>query len=238
MSSLPNELCRYFEDGGCKYWFGHHYKLKSPCPYSGDKTKCFVVMEEDNLLKRKDEEKMEKNTTLEKTLDMAANVSKIAANLSEVKKEPPKPRPFHQTDDNSNKATTGSQSVNVIVDKGPKKEPKPVEKHIHTFPENRALTSEECELAYKKAQMDYDLKLNEHKFQVEMENRKWQHDLELERKNDRKAKIRGIFACILAAVGIGSVGYSVWADYRDHKNPGNPKTLPETAPVKAEGDVK
>ena len=87
---------------------------------------------------------MEKNNTLEKTMDIAGSAIKLAANLSEAKKEPPKPQPFHQTDDNSNKASTGSQTVVVSMD-GKKKEPKPVEKHIHEFQELRTLTTEECE---------------------------------------------------------------------------------------------
>jgi len=178
------------------------------------------------------------NKTLEKTLDMAGSAMKLAANLSE-KKETPKPTPLHQTDDNSNKATTGTQSVNVMVDSGKKREPKPVEKHIHEFPEARALTSEECELALKKAQMEYELKKSSQQHDIQMDKVKWQHQLEQEKKNERKTKIRRILGGILVACGIGTVGYSIYTDYRNSKNiPADQKALPGNAPVKADGEVK
>ena len=143
-----------------------------------------------NYIKGKDVLPME-NKTLEKTLDMAGSVAKIAANLSEVKKDPA-PRPFTQTDDNSNRANnTGSQNVVVAVDRK-KKEPKPVEKHIHEFPEARALTEQECELALKKAQMEYELEKSKQSHIVKMDERNWQHQMELESKNEKKRRIRNI----------------------------------------------
>lgn len=185
----------------------------------------------------KDEETME-NNTLEKTLDMAGNMAKLAANLTEAKKETPK-QPYHKSDDNSNNAHTGSQSVNVMLDTGKKKEPRPVEKHIHEFPENRPLTTEECSLALKKAEMEYNLKREDQRFLAEMETKRWNHDLEVEKKNERKAKVRRIVAGILGAIGIGATGYSIYTDYRNRKNSGDaPKALSGNAPVKADGEVK
>lgn len=175
------------------------------------------------------------NKTLEKTLDTLGNVTKIAANLSEAKKD----IPINKTDDNSNNASTGTQSVNVMVDSGKKKEPKPVEKHIHTFPENRPLTSEECELDLKKAQMEYELKKSEQVYCQKVEERTWQHILEKEKKNERRSKIRRIIGGILIAVGAGSVGYSIYSDYRDHKNAAMvQKALPENSTVKSDGTVE
>lgn len=177
------------------------------------------------------------NKTLEKTMDLAGNAMKLAANLSE--KKDPKPTPTHKTDDNSNKATTGTQSVNVMVDSGKKREPKPVEKHIHTFPENRALTSEECELDLKKAQMEYELKKSEQIFNQKWDERNWQHRLEQEKKNEKRGKIRRIIGGILVAVGVSAVGYSIYSDYRDHRNQQEtPKALPENNNVVGEGTVK
>lgn len=175
------------------------------------------------------------NKTLEKTLDTLGNVTKIAANLSEAKKD----IPINKTDDNSNNASTGTQSVNVMVDRGKKKEPKPVEKHIHTFPENRPLTSEECELDLKKAQMEYELKKSEQVYCQKVEERTWQHILEKEKKNERRSKIRRIIGGILIAVGAGSVGYSIYSDYRDRKNAAMvQKALPENSTVKSDGTVE
>ena len=178
------------------------------------------------------------NKTVEKTMDMMGNVVKIAANLSEAKKETPKPAPLHQTDDNSNKATTGSQNVVVSLDNGKKREPKPVEKHIHTYPENRPLTSEECELDLKKATMEYNLKLMEQQYVIEMNKRNWQHQMEQEKKNERKGKVRRIIGGILVAIGVGYAGYSVYSDYRNSKANTTAPALPSPEPVKADGEVK
>lgn len=177
------------------------------------------------------------NKTLEKTLDTLGNVTKIAANLSETKKDPPKTIPVGDSD-NSNKATTGSQNIQLHVDTGKKKEPKPVEKHIHEFPENRPLTEQECELALKKAQMEYELKKDAQNQVNKAMDREWELLRERERKNERKAKIRRIVGGILIAAGIGGLGYSIYADYRDNKNATvAPKALPEGNNINAEGTV-
>lgn len=179
------------------------------------------------------------NNMLEKTMDTLGNVTKIAANLSEAKKEKPATPPRPMNSDDSNNAQTGNQSVNIKVESGRKqKEPKPVEKHIHEFPENRPLTSEECELALKKAQMDYELKKSEQVHFEKMDDREWQHRLEVEKKNERKGKIRRVVAGILCALGAGAVGYSVYADYRNGKFKATGPKLPADATVKAEGEVK
>lgn len=174
------------------------------------------------------------NKTLEKTMDIAGSVAKIAANLSEPKKE------INPGDsDNSNNASTGSQNIQIHMDAGKKKEPKPVEKHIHTFPENRPLTTEECELDLKKAQMEHELKMQQELYFQKVDQREWQHKLEVERRNEKKGKIRRIVGGILVAIGAGGIGYSIYADYRDHKNqPVIPKALPETSNVSVEGTVK
>lgn len=184
------------------------------------------------------------NKTIEKTMDLAGNAIKLAANLSEAKKEQqnPKPVPLTQTDDNSNNAQTGNQSVVVSVEKSRKKEPKPIEKHIHEFPENRPLTSEECELSLKKAQMDYELNKTRQEHLIRMDNLEWQHRLEQEKKNERKGKVKRIIGGILVALGVGTVGYSLYSDYRDHKNmpvsQPAPAALPAPEPVKAKGKVE
>ena len=185
---------------------------------------------------------MESKNMLEKTVDMAGSAMKLAANLSEAKKEKPQPRPLSQTDDNSNNARTGSQSVVVAVDRGKKKEPKPVEKHIHEFPENRPLTTEECDLALKKAQMDYELNKTRQDHLIRMDNLEWQHKMEEEKKNARKGKIRRIVGGILIALGVGTAGYGIYTDYKDRKNhPVAAPALPEpvkTATVPADGEIK
>ena len=176
------------------------------------------------------------NKTLEKTLDTLGNMTKLAANLSDVK-----PRPVVQKtvpDDNSNNASTGNQSVNVVLDTGKKKDPKPIEKHVHTYPENRPLTSEECQLDLQKAQMDYELQKSQMIFQQKAADREWQHKMELEKKAEKKGKIRNIIIGCFAVLGIGGLGYSMWYDYKHGNNQQAPKALPETFTVKTEGEVK
>ena len=159
--------------------------------------------------------------TLEKTLDVAGSVAKIAANLSEPKKEVASlgPKDF-------NNPQTGSQTVVLSMD-GNKTE-EAVEKHIHEFPEGRALTIEECDLALKKASMDYELKRREQDFAMQIDNRNWTHKIEREKKNDRRDKFRRIIGGILVAIGAGGLGYAIYTDYRDNKNAATTTTTAAT----------
>ncbi len=181
------------------------------------------------------------NTTIEKVIDIAGSAAKVAANLSEAKKETTQTKtPVLSGDsDNSNKASTGSQNIQIALDTGKKKEPKPIEKHIHTFPEQRALTTEECELDLKKAQMEHEFKMTQEAYYQKSLDREWQHQMEQERKNEKKGMLRRIVGGILVAIGAATVGYSIYTDYRSHKNqPNPPKALPEAGNITAEGKVE
>lgn len=209
-------------------------KCQNPCNDESYRT-CGIFK-----IKNKEEKTME-NNTLEKALDMAGSMTKLAANLTEKRDNPPQ-KVIPVSSDDSNKATTGSQSVVISVDgNGSKrKEPKPIEKHIHEFPEHRALTPEECELALKKAQMEYAAREREQAYLEKVKDREWQHHLEVEKTNEKKGKIRRILACLCGAGGIGIVGYSLWSDYRHSRAAAVAgKALPETVPaVKGEGSVQ
>lgn len=176
---------------------------------------------------------MEKKTA-EKALDLVSNTMKVAANFT---KEPePKHIPVGDSD-NSNNASTGMQSVNVMLDT--KKPPKPIEKHIHTYPENRPLTSEECELDLKKAQMEFQLKRDEHDFIEKVSDREWKHQLEVEKKNEKKGRIRRVIGGIVGAICVTTVGYCIWSDYRDNKTGSvAAPALPKDNNITAEGTVK
>lgn len=181
------------------------------------------------------------NTTIEKVIDFAGSAAKVAANLSEAKKETTTTKPPVLTgdSDNSNKASTGNQNIQISMDTGKKREPKPVEKHIHTFPENRPLTTEECELDLKKAQMEHEFKMTQETYYQKALDLEWQHKMEQEKKNEKKGMLRRIVGGILVAIGVTTVGYSIYADYRDHKNlPNAQKTLPEAGNITAEGKVE
>ena len=87
--------------------------------------------------------------------------------------------------------------------------------------------------------MEYDLKMKQEVYFQKSCDRDWQHRMEQEKKNEQKGKIRRIIGGILVAIGVGSVGYSIYADYRDHKNMAtDQKALPESSSVTAEGTVK
>ena len=175
---------------------------------------------------------MDKNNTM----NVLENVTKIAANLSEAKKETSKPQT--RNSDDSNNASTGSQNIQIHMDAGKKKEQKPVEKHIHEFPENRALTEQECELALKKAQMEYELKKSEQEYSIKVDQRNWAHKLEVEKKNEKRNRIRNIVAGIIGAISVGGICYGIFADYRDHKRCSATPRLPEPEPVKTDGTVE
>lgn len=168
---------------------------------------------------------------LEKTVETLGNVTKIAANLSEPKKEAPK----KQQSDDSNNACTGNQSVNISVAPKEKKPPKPVERHIHEFPENRELNERECELALQKARMDFELKKQEQDHINRMDERSWQHQMELEKKQEKKARKTSIIGSILVALGIGALGYCA---YKDSKGGCSQAKGSSQEPVKAEGTVQ
>lgn len=175
--------------------------------------------------------------TLEKTMEFAGNAMKLAANMTDKKIEVVNHNtkdPKKLTDDNSNKASTGAQTVVVSMD-GKKKDPKPIEKHVHTFPETRPLTTEECELDLDKAKMEYELRKSELEYSIEKDKREWQYHIEQERKNERKGVFRRFIGGVLVALGVGAVGYGVYTGIRDAKNQQN---TPTPEPVKAEGTVE
>ena len=171
------------------------------------------------------------NNKLEKSIDLAGDIVKLAANITDPKKKAPRhPRATIDEGDkiHSPQTTTGSQ--NIHIDVGGKKDAdiKPVEKHIHEFPDNRPMTEKECDLALEKAKMDYELKKADQEFNQKAYNREYEHRLEVEKKNEKRRKIRNIIAGLLAAGGVGYFGYSLWTDHRNHKTgTAAPEKIPE-----------
>lgn len=172
-----------------------------------------------------------------KMMDTLGNVTKLAANLSEAQKTP---RMVSSSTDDSNNAATGNQTVQISVEgSGKRKDLKPIEKHIHTFPEARALTDQECDLAWKKAMLDADIQKAQMAYDQRVCDRQWQHKLEQEKKAERKRKIGGIIAAVCGALGVGCFGYAVYCDYRDSKNAAAAGTTASAGePVKVEATVK
>ena len=114
------------------------------------------------------------------------------------------------------------QQVQVVVGDQEKKDPKPMilrekhETHIHKeFPDNRAMTDAECELALKKAQMEHELKLKEMEYQREKDERDRRDRIEREERERQQQKENEKFAGkvlkwglgVIAALGLGYGGY-------------------------------
>lgn len=174
------------------------------------------------------------NKIMEKTIETIGNVTKVAANLSDASKKEPE-----RKSDNKSNASGGSNNIQLHVDTGNKKEPRPIEKHIHEFPESRPLTNEECELALKKAQMDFNLRKCEQDYFQYQDKREYEHQRELERKREKRSKIKFAIASIFCVGAAGYFGYSAYSEYKRNKFAPAPK-LPEAspAPVNTEGTVE
>lgn len=171
---------------------------------------------------------MENKIDVNGVVDTLGDALKLAANLSEAKKD---------TDNSSASLSNPNQTVQIQMTPMPKEEDqkpkiireKPVT-HIHKeFPDNRALTDAECNLALEKAKMENDIKRRE------MEYRQMRDDIsrrdrlakeEQERKdreerrirNEKRSKRRAVVAGIFGAVIAGLTGYSMWKDYKSMEN--------------------
>ncbi len=178
---------------------------------------------------------MEKNNINVNTIaETLGDAVKLAANLTESAKNVTKLPP---SDNSNNTQSNPNQTVQIqIADPSKKEEPKHTvvykkpETHIHKdFPDNRALTDAECQLALKKAEMEWDLKMKQQEYDRERQDAERRDRLAREAqdrkiaeekriKEEKKAKIRGIVGGIFAALGVGLVGYSMYADHMDRKN--------------------
>lgn len=174
---------------------------------------------------------MDKNTAnnMGKVMDALCDVTKLATNLTEAGKEK---KMVHNSDDSNNNESNPNQNVQIHIGDTPKAgsekkayiiKEKPV---IHKeFPDNRALTDEECKVALEKARMEQELKYREMDFQrqrMEIERQDRLHQEEYIRKQDeqkqaqleKRRKIRNIVGTVLGCLGIGCIGYGMYTDYK------------------------
>ena len=85
--------------------------------------------------------------------------------------------------------------------------------------------------------MEYELMKSEQLHSQVCQNREWEHKLEVEKKNEKKRKVRSIIAGVLAAIGAGYTGYTIWSDYKRNKNATvNPTPVPQTSDTTTGGD--
>lgn len=170
-----------------------------------------------------------------KITNTLSDAVKLAANLSENAKE--KKDMQHISDDSNNNQSNPNQQVQIhIGEQDSKKKEEPVvihekpETHIHKeFPDDRALSDKECDLALAKAKMENDYKNKEleyRQYRAEQERRDRIAKEELERKDreerrireEKKAKIRGIIGAVLGVLGAAGLGYCIYSDARANKS--------------------
>ena len=169
-----------------------------------------------------------------KVTNTLGDAIKLAANLSDSAKEK-KEMSYITDDSNSTQTTNPNQQVQIHIGDQDKKKEEPVvihekpETHIHKeFPDERALTDKECELALAKAKMENDYKNRE------LEYRQYKEDLdrrdrlnnealkrkdkeEQRAKNERKEKIAGIVCAILGVLTTAGIGYAIYSDCHNQR---------------------
>lgn len=151
------------------------------------------------------------------------NVTKLAANMTAPKKEETKM---------DSKSSCGGNNINIKLGDDEKKEPqKIVEEHIHEFPENRAMTDAECNLALKRADMEYRLKEERLRQDIINEEREYKMKQDKAERAAKRGKIRDIIGGICAVLGIGAVGYGVYKYYTTPVQPAPVNAIPVTGTV-------
>ena len=119
-----------------------------------------------------------------------ANISKVAANVTDPEKKKEKPA-------NENLNQQHQQSVNVLVGEQEKKPSVPIivkekpETHIHKrFPDNRALTKDECDLEVTRLKLEFEEAERERAYRKEMEEKYMKERKEREEKYMKERKER------------------------------------------------
>ncbi len=193
-------------------------------------------------------------------LQAVTNVSKVAANLTDAEK---KANRKEKTTEKNDINQAHQQSVNITL--GEKDKPclppmpmvikeKP-ETHIHKyFPDNRALTKDECDLEQfrinteeKRAlrEFEYRMKMADQERQDRKEREAYEREERLRKEEEqrRQRKRRKIAAYtvggLLGAGILCAAGYGIYSDIRASKASGNNR-LPEEGEtvIKAEGSVE
>lgn len=196
---------------------------------------------------------MEINTELiTKGLDAVANLSKTAANVTNPEKKQKTDRRKYKEGDTNNQQH--QQTVEVHVGEA-EKAPQPVvirekpETHIHKrFPDNRALTKEECALEEVRVKLEFEESERERNFQREMDEKNRKERKEREeyeraeriRKEAERKRQRKIHSAIAGGIGLGLVGFALYSWARDERSRrfSQSPALPAASEVKVEGTVE
>lgn len=198
---------------------------------------------------------MEKLNNTMKFSETFGDAIKLAANLSESVKD--KKDISSYPDNNSISSTNPNQQVQIhIGENDSKKKEEPViihekpETHIHKdFPDDRSMTDKECDLALEKAKMENNLKIEQLKFEqykydiermdrLDREEKKRKDDIERRKRDEKKAKIRGIIGGVLAVLGAGYFGYSVYRGNRYYRTGAMDPQKTDSPVISTEGTVQ
>ena len=197
---------------------------------------------------------------LQKGIETVANLTKLAANITDPNKQPKPQKQTTQKAESTNQPHT--QTVEVKVgDQGEGKKPvivkEKTETHIHKhFPDNRSLTDAEVELEKYRLDLEYAEKDKERAERMELEQyaRKEREKLEekareaAEKRAEQNEKTRKrllILGSVMAGIGLVGTGYYLYTDSRRNRGarlalPAQ-KTYPELnipGAVSVEGEVK
>ena len=194
------------------------------------------------------------SNTISNGVQMAKNLTQVAANLTKGNPKPPQEKPKQET---TNQPHT--QTVEVKVgDQGGTQKPviikeKP-ETHVHKhFPDNRELSDRECAVRELELKMDDAYRTKELEWRIRLEEearrdrkeREEREAKERERRQEKARKSRRRAAIAMGAVGVVTVGALAYCLYTDSRNPGGkrlfipaPKVTITAAPISAEGEVK
>ena len=210
-----------------------------------------------------------------KSLETINTAGKIVANLTDPKRPQSQPNnPPPKGGDKSSNNQPHTQTVEVKVG-DPENRNKPMvihekkEEHIHkTYPDDRAMSKEECEVeklriqtAHENAKEDREFRLQmderdrkERRERDEYERRRREEAAAAKKKSDRRF---WICASLFGAAFLGATGYFIYDDYRNSRITGLPVQEPITSlkikygnksnpnkpaksskPILAEGSVK
>ena len=180
---------------------------------------------------------------IQKGVETLANLSKLAANISTPKQpqNPPQDKKTYKGGDSTNQPHTQTVEVKLGDQSGENKKPiivkEKTETHIHKhYPDNRALSPEECEVEKLRINMEYAEKDKERAHQILMDDRaakererqeeleKIRAEKEREERAEREEKRRKrekrllIYGAIVGGIGLVGTGYYLYTDSRRSRN--------------------
>lgn len=182
---------------------------------------------------------------LNKGLEAAKNLTRVAANLTDNK---PKPQQPEKKTENMNQPHT--QTVEVKVgEQTPTSKPTIIkeksETHVHkVFPDQRELSERECQVRELELRNEHELKMAELKFRVQQDEYRREREeherKERERRRERQQRHSRNFCIGMGVLGLAAVGcyaFDLYSNSRGLKS--RRVALPQqSGTVQGEGTVE